>query len=312
MNGRRLALAGVVGVTTFFATPAHAQTIVVVPGESACPSVEMIRAALPVQPNGEWSQRTVTVEVVGDRLALSLGDAPAARREIPADADCSVRAQSVAVVIAAWSGELGSRPTDSPVLTAASLVPAPVLTVTSPAAAPTPAKRSSHVFELDGAGFYSFAWGHAPGAWLGVGYLPRNGGFGVRLLAAYQSARDVALEGGGNQILRFLAGAALTYHLQRAHVFASGDAGLVGTLTRAQGTGYETNRAGSTTNFGGVADLRGGLRFGRARLWLNARVLGLVHAESVKVESTSPGVGDRATLSRWDGQLGIGLGYRFE
>ena len=312
MNRRLLTFASTVVVTSACATLAHAQTIVVVPSDATCPSVEMLRAALPVRPNGEWPQQTVTVEVAGDRLSLSLGEAPAARREIPTDRDCSVRAQNVAVVIATWSGELGSRPTDSRVLTAENPKPVPILTVASPAAAPTPAKRSNHVFELDGAGFYSLSWGHAPGAWLGVGRLPRYGGFGVRLLGAYQSARDVALEGGSNQILRFFAGAALTYHLQRTHFFASGDAGLVGTLTRAQGTGYQANRADSTTNFGGVAELRGGLRFGRARLWLNARVLSLVHADTVKVESTSPGVGDRASLSRWDGQLGAGLGFRFE
>jgi hypothetical protein len=65
------------------------------------------------------------------------------------------------------------------------------------------------------------------------------------VLGAYQSARDVALEGGTNQVLRFLVGAALTYQLQRTHVFASGDVGLVGTLTRAQGAGYEPNQWGS-------------------------------------------------------------------
>jgi len=289
-------------VTLAFATFAHAQPAVVVRGDATCPSVDMIRAALPAaRPAGEWPGQTVTVEVADDRLALTLGEDSSVRREIPADRDCLVRAESVAVVIAAWSGELGSRPTDSPMLTVAS--PAPVL---------TPAKRPSYVIELDGAPFYSPLWGHAPGAWLGVGRTPRDGGIGVRVLGAYQAARDVALEGGTNQVLRFLLGAALTYHLQRTHVFASGDVGLIGTLTRAQGTGYETNGAESTSNFGGVADLRGGLRLGRVRLWLNARLLRLVHEENVKIQSSSPGVADSAVLSAWDAQLGAGVGVRFE
>jgi hypothetical protein len=289
-------------MTSAFATFAHAQPMVVVHGDAACPSVDMIRAALlAARPEGAWPEQTVTVEVTDDRLSLTLGEAPAVRREIPADADCLVRAESVAVVIAAWSGELGARPTDSPVITVAS--PAPVL---------APAKHLSHVIELDGAPFYSPLWGHAPGAWLGVGRTPRDGGVGVRVLGAYQSARDVAMEGGTNQVMRFLVGAALTYHLQRTHVFASGDVGLVGTLTRAQGTGYETNRADSTTNFGGVADLRAGLRLGRFRLWSNARLVRLVHAENVKIQSNSPGVADSASLNAWDVQLGVGLGVRFE
>ena len=106
MNRRHLSSAGMVVMTSAFATVAHALPTVVVHGDATCPSADTIRAALPVRPNGEWPQQTVTVEVADDRLSLSLGEAPAARREIPADKDCSVRAQSVAVVIAAWSGEL--------------------------------------------------------------------------------------------------------------------------------------------------------------------------------------------------------------
>ena len=302
MNRRCLSSLGMVAVVSSFAAVVHAQATVVVHGDTTCPSVDMILAALPsARPDAAWPEMTVAVEVADDRLSLSLGEGPAARREIPADGDCSVRAESVAVVLAVWAGELGAHPTDSPVLTIAS--PAPVL---------TPAKRPSQVIELDGSAFYSPLWGHAPGAWLDVSRTPRDGGVGVRVLGAYQSARDVALEGGTNQVMRFLVGAALTYALQRTHVFASGDAGLLGTLPRAQGTGYEPNQAASTANFGGVADLRGGLRLGRFSLWLNARGLRLVHAETVKVKSTSPGVADSATLSAWDVQLGVGLGFRFE
>jgi hypothetical protein len=285
-----------------FATFAHAQPRVVVHGDTSCPSVDMILAALPAaRPDAAWLEQTVDVEVADDRLALRLGETPGVRREIPADGDCSVRAESVAVVLAVWAGELTDRPTDSPVLAVAS--PAPVL---------TPAKKPSQVIELDGGACYSPLWGHAPGAWLGVGRTPRDGGVGARVLGAYQSARDVALEGGTNQVLRFLVGAALTYQLQSRHVFASGDVGLVGTFTRAQGTGYQPNQANSTTNFGGLADLRGGLRLGRFSLGLSARGVRLVQAETLKVQSTSPGIADSATLNAWDLQIGVGLGVRFE
>jgi hypothetical protein len=315
MNRRRLSSAAVVALSSSFALGAHAQPTVVaqgdalhaqptvvVHGDATCPSADMIRAALLVaRPVGEWPDQTVTVEVAADRLALSLGEAPAARREIPADADCSVRAASVAVVVAAWSGDLASPPMDSPVLTAASAPP--VL---------APAQKPSHVIELDGSGFYSQVWGHAPGVWLSVGRTPRDGGAGVRVLGAYQSADSLALEGGTNQVQRFLVGAAATYRLQRTHIFASGDVGLVGTLTRAQGAGYQPSGAASAANFGGVADLRAGLRLGRVHLWANTRLLRLAHAEEVKVRSSSPGVADSAALNAWDVQLGMGVGFRFE
>jgi hypothetical protein len=293
---------GTLAMTWAFATLAHAQPNLVVDGDTTCPSVEMIRAAWAAAgPSATWPEQTVTVQVADDRLALSLGEAPAVVREIPADADCSVRAETVAVIIAAWSGDLASHPTDSAVLTVKS--PAPVL---------APAVKSSHIVELGGAAFYSPGWGHAPGAWVDMGRMPRDRGIGARVFLAYQSARDVALEGGTNQILRLLAGAVVSYPLQSRLLFASVDVGLVGTLTRAQGSGYETNRTDSATNFGGVLELRGGLRLGRARLWLSGRGLRLVHAETVKVQSTSPGVADRAVLSAWDAQLGLGAGFRFE
>jgi hypothetical protein len=292
--------AGSLALASAWAAVAYAQPTVVVNGDATCPSADMVREALAAaRPEHAASGRTVTVEVANDRLSLTLGDAPAVRREIPADADCSVRAESIAVVIAAWSGELASRPTDSPLLTVASL--APVL-------APPP----RHVLELDGGAFYSPWWGHAPGAALAVGRTPRQGGLGARVLGAYQAARDLTLEGGSNQILRFMLGAAVTYDYQIWRVFVSGALGLLGTFTRAQGDGYETNRAESTSNFGGFADLRVGFRLGRFRLWPDARLARMVRTETVKIQSTSPNVADSATLDPWDLQLGVGLGYRFE
>jgi hypothetical protein len=262
----------------------------------------MIRAALLADwPSSDWPEQRVLVEVADDQLALSLGESPAVRRELPADADCAVRAKSVAVVIAAWSGELASRPTASPVLAVSR--PAPVL-------APLP--RSSHVTEVNVAPFYSLFWGHALGAWLDVARTRRDGGLGVRALAAYQSAREVALEGGTNQVLRFLVGATLTYQLQGRRLFTSGDVGVIGSFTRARGSGYEKNGADAATNVGGLADLRGGLRLGRFLLSLHTRLVRLVSAENVKIQSTSPGVNDSSVLSAWDLQVGAGLGFRFE
>ena len=296
----------VAGLASSLPGSARAEPNLVVRGDAACPSVDMIRAALlEARPDGWLPDQPVAVDVSGERLAVTLGDAPTVLREIPADRDCAVRAASVAMVIVAWSGDLRSSPVASPVLTAAS--PPAVL-----AAAARPPNRATHVVEVDGSAFYSTAWGHAPGAWLGVGGLPRAGHFGVRLQGGYQSARDVALEAGTNQIHRFLLGASITYQRERARLFGAVDTGLVGAFTRAQGAGYEINRAASTMNFGGLVELRGGVRLGRARVWAGARGLRLAFDENVKIRSSSPGVNDSATLSPWDLQVAVGLGWAFE
>jgi hypothetical protein len=294
------------GLASSLPGSARAESSLVVRGDAACPSVDMIRSALlAARPDGGLPEQPVAVDVTGDRLTVTLGDAPSARREIPADRDCAVRAASVAMVIVAWSGDLRSETVAPPVLIATS--PPAVLAATA-----RPPTRATHVIEVDGSAFYSPVWGHAPGAWLGVGRAPRAGRVGVRLQGGYQTARAVTLEAGTNEIQRFLLGAAASYQLQRARLFAGGEAGLVGTVTHAQGAGYETNRAASTANFGGLVELRGGVRWGRARLWAGARGLRLAFAENVKIQSSSPGVNDSATLSPWDLQLGAGLGWVFE
>lgn len=131
-------------------------------------------------------------------------------------------------------------------------------------------------------------------------------------MGGYQSARDVALDGGTNQLLRILVGAALAYDLHWRRVFAASDLGLIGTLTRAEGSGYADNRTVAAMNIGGLVDVRAGLGFGRVYISTNARVLRLLHDETIRIQSTSPGVGDSAVLTAWDLQLGVGLGVRFE
>jgi hypothetical protein len=165
---------------------------------------------------------------------------------------------------------------------------------------------------MDGAVFYSPLWGHAPGIWLGLGRTPRAGGLGFRLVGAYQSARDVALASGRNQLSRVYAGAAPTLHVMRDELFASAEVGLVVTMTRAQGDGYERNERASTWNLGALADLRGGVQLGRFRIWLNARLLRLFHQETITIASSSLDNNDTSRLNAWDAQLGIGMGTRFQ
>lgn len=281
---------------------AHAQPTIEVRGDTACPSADMIRAALQdVGLDPAWLFDPVIVDVSAERLSLTLGHDQSAHREVPAAANCEARAESVALLIRAWSTDLPSHPTS-----------APLLKVALPASKPDPETVSDNVFELDGAVFYSAPWGHAPGFWLGVGRTPLDGGWGFRLFGAYQSARDIALAGGKNHLHRVFAGVAPTFHLQGEEVFASADLGLLVTSTQAQGAGYDITNSSRTWNLGAVVDLRGGVHLGRFRCWLNARLLRLLHAETITISSGDVEADDTSRLAAWDVQLGIGMGVRFE
>jgi hypothetical protein len=302
MSLRRIASACALALALMIVRNAYAGLTIAVQGDRDCPSADMVRVALKrISPDAEWWSKTVIVDASADRLALTLDDDRGARREIPATADCQARAETVALVIRAWSGELPSHPTS-----------APILTVTPPAASPAPADLSSHVFELDGAVFYSPVWGHAPGIGLGLDRTPRRGGLGFRVFGAYQAAQDLALAGGKNHFARLLVGAAPTLHAQGDTVFASADVGLVVTFTRAMGDGYEIREDTHTWNLGAVGDIRGGVHLGRWRFWMDARLLRLFHQETITIASHDLENADSRTLETWDLLLGIGMGARFE
>jgi hypothetical protein len=279
---------------------ARAQPKVTVNGDATCPSPDMINAALHgIGLDIAWLPHAVMVDVSPERLSLTLGGDRSARREIPAAADCQTRAESIAVVIRAWSGDLPAHPTSAPMLTVAAPATEPELPET---------EESEHVFELDGAVFFSALWGRTPGGWLAVGLTPYDGGLGFRVFSAIQSAQDVSLAEGQNHLLRVMAGAAPTFHLQGEKLFASADLGLLVTFTRAKGGGYTSNQSAHAWNLGAVGDVRGGVQSGRWRVWMNTRLLGLFHRETIALN----GDGATASLKSWDLQLGVGVGFRFE
>lgn len=302
MSPRRLAGAGVLALALMLVRASHAEPTITVRGDARCPSPEMVRTALNnLSSNAEWLSQTVIVDVAGERLTLTLGEDQGVRREIPVAATCQARAETAALLILAWSGELQSHLTSSPVLTVAPQV-----------TEPAPARVWEHALALDVSAFYSSLWGHAPGVWLALGRTPRGGGLGFRVLAAYQSARDLALAGGRNHLRRLLAGVAPTFEMQRESLFASADLGLLLGTTRAEGSGYTMTESARTWNLGGVGDLRGGVQFGPLRLWLNARLLRLFHQETVTIASDNGQSTATCRLNPWDVQLGIGMGVRFE
>ena len=284
---------------------AQAQTNLAVLGDGDCPSPEAVSQALwAIRPDREWPAPTATIRVVEDRVQVSLGEDRERWRDVPAPANCAERARRAAFLIAVWSGELPARTTGAPSLSA--VVPAPL---PAPAAV---AKRPAMVTELGLAGFYSTVGGWVPGGRLEVGRLRRDGWWGVRATAAYQSAKSLYLDIGKSWYDRTGLAAALVLRRDRPRLFLSSDWGLVGAIIRAHGDGYSRNESASGLNVGLAADGRVGLRLGTFRVWAQGALFRWARKETIRVDPLSTGSSSASTLPAWDAHLGLGAGVVLE
>jgi hypothetical protein len=279
-----------------------AETNLVVSSNSDCPGGQPVSEALwAIRPDSEWPALTATVQVLEDRIQVTLGEDQRHPREIPLLADCTDRANRVALVIAVWSGALPTHDTSAPQLSVA--VPAPVL---------VPAKKSGMVSELGMTGLYSTVGGWVPGAGVEFGWLRRNGWWGLRASGAYQSAKSLRVDIGDSLYERTLLGAALVLRWERRWLFLSSDWGLAGAYARAHGDGYSQNQSASGLNIGLAADGRVGLRLGSYRIWADARLYRWLGKETVRVDPLVAGTSTTSSLPTWDAHLGLGVGIVFD
>jgi hypothetical protein len=285
------------------ASPASAQTNLVVRSTGDCPSAEAVSASLwAIRPDREWAALTATIEVVEDRLRVSLG--ADVWREVPAPAACADRVSLAALVIAAWSGELPAQATSAPSLAVA--VPAPLAVA---AVAPKP---SASVFELGGAGFYSTVGGSALGARVEVAGLRRDGWWGIRTVAAYQSTKANHVDIGMTDYSRMLLGAAFILQWNRRYFYLSSDWGVTGGLTRARGNGYSQNDSASGVDVGVNTEARVGLRLRAFRIWVDGTLYRWLGKQTIQVDPIVSGSPTLATLPSWDLHLGLGASVAFE
>jgi hypothetical protein len=277
-------------------------TNLVVRSNSDCPGGQAVSEALwAIRPDSEWPALTATIEVIENRVQVTLGEDVVHKREIPVPADCADRANRVALVIAVWSGALPAQVTAAPQLSVA--VPAPVL---------VPVRKSAMVSEVGMAGLYSTVGGWVPGAGVEFGWLRRDGWWGLRAWGAYQSTKSLRVDIGESQYDRTLLGAAMVLRWDRRWLFVSSDWGLVGAYMRAHGDGYSQNQSASGLNVGLVADGRVGLHLGRYRIWAEARLHRWLAKETVRVDPLLAGSSSTSTLPSWDAHLGVGVGVVFD
>ena len=295
-------LALIIGTASPCKAEGSPETNLVVSSNSNCPSGQAVSEALwEIRPDREWTALTATIEVSEDRVQVTLGDDPNHRRDISVPTDCADRANRVALVIAVWSGALPAHATAAPQLSVT--VPAPVL---------VPAKKSAMVSELGIAGLYSTVGGWVPGAGVELGWLRREGWWGLRAWGAYQSAKSLRVDIGDSPYDRMLLGAAMVLRWERRWLLLSSDWGLAGAYTRVHGDGYSQNQSASGLNIGLAADGRVGLRLGSYRIWADARLYRWLGKETVRVDPLVAGTSTTSRLPTWDAHLGLGVGIVFD
>ena len=282
--------------------PAEAESNLIVRSDGDCPGGKAVSEALwAIRPDREWPALTATVHVVDDRVQVSLGEDRHHWREVPAPDDCADRANRVALVIAAWSGELPSYATGAPDLSIA--IPAPV---------PVTTKKSSTVTEVGLRGFYSIVGGWAPGTSVEVGRFRREGWWGYRGIVGYQSAKTLPVDIGISHYDRILLGATIALQWNRPRWFLSGDVGLLGSLTRAYGDGYSRNDSSSGPNLAFCTEARGGVKLASYRLWADLGLQRWARKETIQVDPLAVGSSTLHSLPTWDAHAGLGVGVVFD
>lgn len=278
------------------ASSAQAQTNVVVRSDSDCPSAQAVSQALwAIRSDDEWPPLLASIQSVNDQVEVVLGPNANNKREIAPAGSCADRATGAALVIAIWSGELPSHATG-----------APTLTVTAPIPPLTATGKSDSMTEVGLSGFSSVVGGYAPGIQAEVGRFRHESGWGVRAVAAYQGARSIAVDAGDTRYERAQLGALLVLRWTATRLFASGDLGLLGTMTWAHGEGYSRNASAHGENVGLGLDGRTGIRLGKFRLWISLQGCRWASKETVRVDPLVTGSPTTATLSAWDAHFGLG------
>lgn len=275
--------------------------------DSECPSGSTIAAELAALiPPAEWPSGTVRVRATSDKLLVELVADTATQRELAATGDCTVRATTVALVIATWTGELSAA--SEPVLPSASAPRAPQPTPPAPPAIPVAAV---HERELGAGLLLSMSGGFAPGVTMDFVQTRAPRGLGWQAGLTLPAQRELSGIGGSTHWTRAAASVALNGRITLPPVVLSMATGLAAAYTLTSGRGYPVEQDMQALTGGVMAEARAAIPWGRLRVWTGLRGCRWLWIQSVVIETQG---GDRVAtgdLPSWDFQWVVGLGYVF-
>lgn len=236
-------------------------------GATDCPSPAMVMARLfPILPASAAAQPPDIADLwpesdgIGSlrvRLA-SAGGALIGTRTIAAVGDCAEMADAVAAILASWEAVLPAGKAE-PAAAAADEDRAP--------AASRPPVASRYRVELSGAGGLQLGSGAAAGLRLEFGLGYRKAPWQVRLGAATEGEREIVVPPGRVRFKHDGVSVSVAWlALKEAWPLSAEFGGSLGQVTLA-GSGYPVSETRKATEWGLLASLRAGRRFGRWTLW---------------------------------------------
>jgi hypothetical protein len=276
--------------------------------DTACPSGTAVAEALAALcPPSEWPSGAVRIRADADLLTVDLIADQSTHRQLQAAADCSLRATTVALVVATWTGELASDAAGVPLLRA----PAPGVrgeaSVTAPDRSPVDLPATER--ELGAGLLLAVSAGVAPGVRLDFVQTRSRRGLGWQADLTLPGRREKSAAGGSASWTRAAASVALKGRITLGRLALSASAGIAGAYTLTSGRGYSIEQGDEAITGGAVAGIRLAVPWRRMRVWTEVRGYRWLFPQSVAVDSITGSRVATVFLPSSDFHWAVGLSY---
>jgi hypothetical protein len=290
-----------------------AQPRLTITSDTTCPSgPAVVQALSALCPTSEWPSGSVRIQAVADMLVVELISDGTTRRQLRMADDCGLRATTVALIIAAWTGELSSDAAGAPVLRGkAARGEAPVMPSRVSLPAPPGVVASTTERELGAGLLLSVSSGIAPGVRIDFIQTRAPRGLGWQAGLTLPGKRERTAAGATMSWTRATASIAFNGRITLRRFAVSADAGLAGAYTLTSGHGYAIDQGAQALTGGLVAGARLALPWRRLRIWTDVRAYKWLFPQTVAVDGAA---GDRVAsvaLPSSDIQWAVGLSYLF-
>jgi len=296
------------GALWMAAMPAWAAPVIT--SDSDCPAASETAARLAglLSGNNPVVSGVAHIRVQGGQMLVELAGEgePAAIRILPADADCHVRAQNAALVIAAWLDNLPADPlVQADSVAALAMEPNSLRTPVSANTSPAQPR-----FSLGAAAFASID-AQGPGAVLSAEAAWRNlaGRFGLATALSLPLPRETSVGLGRARWWRPVLALALRAPLTQGTWSLDASVGPIFGLLAVAGSGFDQNRTDLTVSWGATAGFRLARRSSsKWAYWAELRTMLWPAAQHIRNEvlGADPKL---AALPRIEAQLGLGCSF---